>query len=97
MSSSDSYIGQQVFQNDTILDTIVLRFPFVITLQNINSFNNTPFASGKAGGTIYVPSALVSSYQSANNWSTLNGYGTVTWQSIEGSQYENYHVNGSTV
>lgn len=96
-SSSDNYIGQQVFQNDTILDTIVLRFPFVITLQNVNSFNNTPFASGGAGGTIYVPSALILSYQSANIWSTLHGYGTVTWVAIEGSQYENYHVDGSTV
>lgn len=96
-SSSGAYIGQQVFQNDTVLDTIVLRFPFTITLQNVNSFNNTPFASGGTGGTIYVPSSLISSYQSANNWSTLYGYGTVTFTAIEGSIYEAAYADGTPI
>lgn len=61
----------------------------VVTLTNTNQLNNTPFASGGAGGTLYVPNALISSYQSANNWSTILGYANNSIQAIEGSPYEN--------
>lgn len=76
------------FNGDTVLDKIVIRNTSVCGLQNTSAFSGTPFASGRSGGTIYVPSSLISSYQSASNWSTINGYGTITWAAIEGSEYE---------
>ena len=71
------------------LNKIILRNSnAVVTLNNTSELNNTPFASGGAGGTLYVPSALISSYQSATNWSTILGYSTNSIQAIEGSAYE---------
>lgn len=76
------------FNGSTSLTTIVLRYSSVVTLDNVSAFNNTPFKNGGTGGEIYVPSALISSYQSATNWSTVNGWGTITWKAIEGSEWE---------
>lgn len=45
--------------------------------------SGTPFASGGSGGSIYVPQSLISTYPTKSNWSTYNGYGTITWQPIE--------------
>lgn len=75
--------GGNVFVGSTVLDTLVLRHTSVFSLGNIAFFNNTPFASGKTGGTLYVPSALISSYQSASNWSTILGYTNNQIKSIE--------------
>lgn len=91
-------LTEAAFNGCSSLATVVLRRTASVSpLGHINVFNGTPFASGKAGGTIYVPSALISSYQAATNWSTLDGYGTVTWAAIEGSQYENYYVDGTPI
>lgn len=79
------------------LTTLILRKSSVVTLANVGAFSGTPFASGGSGGTIYVPSDLISSYQSASNWSTLHGYGTVTWTAIEGSQYETQYADGTAI
>ena len=77
------------FQNCSALKTLILRKTSgVVGLANANAFSGTPFASGGSGGTIYVPSALLSSYPTATNWSIVNGYGTITWKAIEGSIYE---------
>lgn len=81
-------IQANAFKNASSLDTLILRRPSVCALQNISAFSGTPFASGGSGGTIYAPSSLISSYQSASNWSTVHGYGTITWKAIEGSEYE---------
>lgn len=86
-----------LFSGSTLFDTLILRKTSVISLTNVNVFNATPFASGGSGGTIYVPSSLISSYPSASVWSTLDGYGTVTWAAIEGSQYENYYADGTAI
>ena len=95
-----------VFQNCTVLDTIIIRCDYVIpTLSNVNAFANTPFASGGSGGTIYIPKALYDhlgdgtalDYKAATNWSTVDGYGTITWAQIEGSQYEDYYADGTAV
>lgn len=88
--------GGQCFAN-TALDTLIIRRTSVTTLGNINNFNNSPFASGKAGGTLYVPSSLISNYQNATNWSTILGYPNNSIQAIEGSQYENYYADGTPV
>ena len=78
-----SRIDGNGFNNSASLDILVLRKSTVTTLANINAFTNTPFASGKAGGTLYVPSALISSYQSETNWSTILGYANNQIKSIE--------------
>lgn len=104
-SGTGRYIGQSVFSGCAKLDTIILRSPSVFPLNNVNAFNNTPFKSGGTGGTIYIPKSLYdhlgdgtsSDYQSAGNWSTVYGYGTITWAKIEGSQYENTYADGTSI
>jgi hypothetical protein len=61
------------------LEHLILRSNTVCTLKNVNCFFSTPFQSGKAGGYVYVPSTLISDYQSATNWSGL----AVTFRAIE--------------
>lgn len=83
-----STIQANALNGASSLTTLVLRKTSVTALQNVSAFTGTPFANGGSGGTIYVPSSLISSYQTASNWSTLHGYGTITWKAIEGSEYE---------
>lgn len=76
------------FNGSSSLTTIVIRRTSVATLSNISAFTGTPFASGGSGGTLYVPNDLISSYQSASNWSTILGYANNQIKKIEGSIYE---------
>lgn len=74
------------------LNTLILRRTGDITqLTNINCFNETPFASGGAGGTLYVPQDLIDSYKSATNWSTILSYPNNQILPIEGSYYETHY------
>lgn len=76
------------FQNCTALRTLIMRKTSGVQTLNAWSANcmggiyNNPTES-----TIYVPSALISSYQTASNWSNAYAAG-VTFAAIEGSQYE---------
>ena len=81
-------IGNQCFAFCNILSVIILRSETVCTLASANALVLTPFAAGKAGGTVYVPSALITEYQNATNWSTLYAAGTCNFVAIEGSEYE---------
>jgi hypothetical protein len=56
------------FNGCSNLTKIVLPYNGVVSLANINSFTNTPFASGQ--GHIYVPANQVDNYKTATNWST---------------------------
>lgn len=72
------------------LTTLVLRRPDAIcALANVNAFTDTPMRgySGK-NGTIYVPQALIETYKSATNWSTIYNEGHLTFAAIEGSEWE---------
>lgn len=91
------FSGADMFVRDALLTVLILRSTSMVALGNINYFNNTPFASGKSGGTLYVPNALKSSYQSATNWSTILGYANNSIVAIEGSQYENYYADGTPI
>ena len=71
------------FYNSTVMNTLVLRRTSVTTLANVSAFTGTPFASGKAGGTLYVPEAILESYQTATNWVTIFGYGSGEQNSIK--------------
>lgn len=82
--NAPSTIYANTFASDASLSVLIIRKTgSICTLGNISAFTNTPFASGKSGGTLYVPSALVSSYQSATNWSTILGYANNQIKSIE--------------
>lgn len=80
------------------LTTLILRYTGgVCQLKSVMAFRDTPFKDGGTGGTLYVPSALISSYQSATNWSTILGYANNQILPIEGSQYENYYADGTVI
>lgn len=86
------------FGSCTILTTIILRRTAAFTpLSNVSAFTGTPIASGKTGGTIFAPNALIDSYKTATNWSTYDGYNTITWTSIEGSPFEYYYGDGKPI
>lgn len=98
-------IGAECFRGDYKLNLLILRSTVRWPLGNINAFTDTPFASGGAGGTIYIPKSLYdhlgggssSDYKAATNWSTINGYGTITWAQIEGSYYETHYVDDTPI
>lgn len=81
-------IRANAFSGCSAMNVLILRADKVCTLENINAFNKSPFASGNAGGTLYVPSAQVAGYQAAANWSTILGYANNNILPIEGSPYE---------
>lgn len=94
-----------VFSNCSNLNVLVIRSASRVGMQNSNTLSGTPFASGGAGGTIYIPKSLYdhlgdgtgSDYKAATNWSTYNGYGTITWKKIEGSYYETHYADGTVI
>lgn len=91
--------------NCPLMATLVLRGRSLSTLVNTSAFDGTPFASGKSGGTIYIPKTLYDhlgdgsslDYKAATNWSTIDGYGTITWAAIEGSIYETQYADGTAI
>lgn len=93
------------FKNCAKLSVVVLRHSSVVTLSGTGTFSNSPFASGKSGGTLYVPSSLISSYQSATNWSTILGYTNNQIKSIESTHTDPnapidltlYYADGTTI
>lgn len=77
-----STINGGVFAEDYALKTLILRkSDGIVTLSATSAFTSTPFAT-------YVPSALIETYQTATNWSTLFTAGTCTFVPLEGSVYE---------
>ena len=65
-------INNNAFADCAVLTALVLRkSDRVCALSNTNALTNTPIAGGT--GYVYVPRALISSYESATNWSTYAG------------------------
>jgi len=87
----------RTFQNCAKLSVIVIRNATVAGLANTNALDGTPFASGKSGGTLYVPQSLISTYESTSNWSTILGYADNQIKAIEGSIYENAYADGTPI
>ena len=81
-------IGAGAFYSCTKLDTLVIGGGTVCALGNVNAFTGTPFRTSGKSGTVYVPQALIESYKTATNWSTLYAAGTCNFVAIEGSEYE---------
>lgn len=104
-----SSVANNAFKGASVFDTLVIRhgkprfngktpyYDQVPDLQNIGAFTNTPFASGGAGGTLYVPSDMISAYQAASNWSTILGYANNQIKAIEGSYYETHYADGTPI
>ena len=98
-------IPTKAFTQCTQLSALVLRKGTVAGLASTDAFVSTPFGSGGAGGTVYIPQALYDrlgdgsalDYQADTNWSAINGYGTVTWAPIEGSVYETRYADGTPI
>lgn len=83
-------IAAYAFANCYKLQMLILRKSDTICqLADASAFNYTPIRGyNSLTGTIYVPSALISTYQTATNWSIIYGEGHVTFAAIEGSEYE---------
>lgn len=92
-----SSFQNSTFQNCSALRTLILRRTSGVC--STNWYNANVFGgiyNNPTESTIYVPSALISSYQSASNWSTAYSAG-VTFAAIEGSDYENYYADGTAI
>ena len=82
-------IAANTFANCYKLQTLIMRRTSVTTCANVSAFLNTPLRGySSRTAEIYVPEALIDTYKAASVWSTINGYGYVTWNKIEGSIYE---------
>lgn len=99
-------LSANAFNSANALDTLILRrSSSLVTMSNANAFNNSHFKSGGTGGTIYIPKVLYDhlgdgsnlDYKAATNWTTVNGYGTITWAKIEGSFYETQYADGTPI
>ena len=92
-----THTGNQTFISCRSFKTFICRRSGVVALPGVNCFTETPFASGKAGGTLYVPQALIESYQNATNWSTILAYPNNRILPIEGSIYETQYADGTPI
>ena len=82
-------IAANTFANCYKLDTLIMRRTSVTTCANVSAFLNTPLRGySSRTANIYVPENLIDSYKAASVWTTINGYGYVTWNKLEGSIYE---------
>lgn len=101
-------IRNNYFYGNAKLQTVILRKSSAITTLESTTGAiafNTPFKSGGTGGIIYIPKALYDhlgdgsalDYKAATNWSTIDGYGTITWAQIEGSIYETQYADGTPI
>ena len=105
LTNQTSSIENNNFNNCVNFKTLILRNTTPCALGNIGAFVGTPFASGGTGGTIYIPKVLYDhlgdgtslDYKAATNWSTIDGYGTITWAKIEGSIYETQYADGTPI
>lgn len=86
------------FSNCSSFNKLIIRKTGgVFALGGTSYFNSTPFAAGGSGGTLYVPSALIASYEAATNWSTVLGRANNSIEAIEGSEYEYYYADGTPI
>lgn len=90
-------IQSNTFGGSSALKKLIIRRSSVCSLQNVSAFGSTPFANNGSGGTLYVPSALISAYQAASNWSTILGYTNNQIVALEGSEFENATADGTAL
>lgn len=82
-------INSQSMANCSQLQTLIIRANQVCTINNTNAFVGTAFYTNGTGGTLYVPQALIASYQADTNWATVLAYNPNNQiLAIEGSPHE---------
>lgn len=84
--NTNGFCGGNAFSGSSNLKKLILRQTGTPIAIRSTSLSGTGFA-GANGAIAYVPSALISSYQSASNWSTLYNSGYVTFSALENSVY----------
>ena len=85
-----SKLGSNAFANCTALHILILRSNTLCTLDTINALAGTQFrGSSVTGGVVYVPSALISAYQTTGYWKTYYDDGDCTFSALENSPYAN--------
>lgn len=90
--------GYQFYHCSSLTTLIIRKSDSIATLGSTNAFSGTPFAySSTTPCTIYVPSDLISTYESATNWSTVIGRSQVSITAIEGSVYETQYADGTPI
>lgn len=80
-----SAIDSSAFTGCIVLKTLVIRnTESICTISSTAVFRGTPFINSGTGAKIYVPEALIESYQADGKWSALY----CDFLPIEGSEYE---------
>lgn len=95
-TNSMTKFAANAFNGNTKMSVLILRGNYVPTIV-ISAFAGTPFASGRTGGTLYVPSSMISEYEADSEWATILGYETNSIQAIEGSIYETQYADGTAI
>ncbi len=90
-------INTRAFSGNSSMQTLILRKTTAVSLGATTAFDNTPAKAGGTGMNVYVPSALISTYQTASNWSTIYARNTMTFVAIEGSYYETHYADGTVI
>lgn len=86
-----TYFIENLFYGGKI-KIIVLRYDAnVVPLRHTNALALTPFDTGGTGGVLLVPSAFVTAYTEATNWSVYYGKGLTRFLALE-----DYTLDGTT-
>ena len=64
-------VGPYAFSGCDKLSCVIFRTETICSLSKANAFDDTPFASGQAGGTFIFPRSLTTEYPNATNWSSV--------------------------
>ncbi len=88
---TDSFYTNSMASYWPIVNTLILRSSTMITAGSSDAINGLK--------DVYVPSALISDYEAATNWSTKVAHATypVTFHAIENSQYDGYWADGTPI
>lgn len=95
-SESFIHFGNGNLYQVTALSNLILRNKSQVVVVNSDTgiLNN---AAKAALLTVYVPSALISQYQAATNWSVGFANNPNMFQPIEGSIYETQYADGTAI
>ena len=97
-NNSINFSGGSNFSGCSALMTLIMRGTTLRTMTSVNNFAGTTFAeTGSHLGHIYVPESMLSSYRTATNWSTLYAAYPDIFLKIEGSDWEDVHIDGTPV
>lgn len=91
LNSSVSSLAKYDFSNDSantnLLEVVLRKTDGIVTLPNAIGSGSAAFRN-RQNIKLYVPSALIASYQANSNWAAGITAGFLTIVALEGSQYE---------